>query len=580
MTGRVFKQYAIPQDWTEEDGYLTVLFCIPNSPAWRQIASGLVSSLTYGRIWDERTGNIRDTQEIAEEILSSMAMCDLQTQLERIATALESLDQKAGTLVTWDEILEDIETTVGTSNLIYQMMSALLGLIPSFRAIPLPLGQIVASLIESITWRAPILTFLGIMSTSLATMAATGIAGTFSAFWNSVFAGLTYLTTWGQGMKSIMFGEKAVWNDIIWPIVSGLVFQSDGGSMPDDELDKRIQVRVTNELILQQVVNSCCAGLPDVPTVTPGNNFPTFDQQGFVGFSTPVNTPQITWGAATTDGQKCQAAQYIWEGARGIFGQLAAAMPDSGLNFAQIMSSIITIAGAAIFVPVIAIPGLIGLATVLAGVSISASVRLFCKQIEDALIEHGQDVTCALYSNSSVGQASEQIRELLSPSLTSVQVDAAMLVLNYSNLTSLFYDNPNIDTSVFPNDCSFCEATDYLITPMPPTPTTGQPAYPGGNFTSSTSDGVTPAGNAVVNLEIAAPVDQQVTINSISQPAAFPVQVVYTDLNGATVQSPFINSGQIPIAFNINGQPNAIFRVYGKFGFVGSFIANITASDL
>lgn len=69
------KQFQIPDDWNqEEDGYVSVLFCIPNSRKWRGLIVGLIDSLAFGWSWDKQTGNIKDTQAIGREIFESMLM--------------------------------------------------------------------------------------------------------------------------------------------------------------------------------------------------------------------------------------------------------------------------------------------------------------------------------------------------------------------------------------------------------------------------------------------------------------------------------------------------------------------------
>lgn len=69
------KRWPIPNDWdSEKDGYISVFFCIPNSRGWRSLITGLISGLGFGWNWDGKTGNIKNTQEVAREIFESMQM--------------------------------------------------------------------------------------------------------------------------------------------------------------------------------------------------------------------------------------------------------------------------------------------------------------------------------------------------------------------------------------------------------------------------------------------------------------------------------------------------------------------------
>lgn len=57
----------VPDDWNGED-WQCVQVEWPNSPQWTGLLTGILTLLTRGRYWDERTGSIRDTQAVAREI--------------------------------------------------------------------------------------------------------------------------------------------------------------------------------------------------------------------------------------------------------------------------------------------------------------------------------------------------------------------------------------------------------------------------------------------------------------------------------------------------------------------------------
>lgn len=95
---------ACPEPLTGGEATLTVLFCVPDTPDWRRTATALVALLAYGRTWDEATGSVKDTQIIGRGIFNSMAMCDLETQLTRIADGVEGIEANIPKLYTLAEL--------------------------------------------------------------------------------------------------------------------------------------------------------------------------------------------------------------------------------------------------------------------------------------------------------------------------------------------------------------------------------------------------------------------------------------------------------------------------------------------
>jgi len=126
----VLPQYAIPNDWQSQDGYLTVLFCVPNSNAWRRTITGHISALANGRTWKRETGIITDAQERGKEIFESMAICDLQTDLDRIAVALESLDNKTPELMALDDFIDGLKLVPGVKWTEIEALLNILGALP------------------------------------------------------------------------------------------------------------------------------------------------------------------------------------------------------------------------------------------------------------------------------------------------------------------------------------------------------------------------------------------------------------------------------------------------------------------
>lgn len=60
----------IPDDWNEEDWHcIEVLW--PDSPSWTALLIGFLSQAARGRFWDERTGSVKEVQEIGRNIFDA-----------------------------------------------------------------------------------------------------------------------------------------------------------------------------------------------------------------------------------------------------------------------------------------------------------------------------------------------------------------------------------------------------------------------------------------------------------------------------------------------------------------------------
>lgn len=95
------KKYAIPDDWSEEqDGYLSVLFCIPNSAKWRGLITAHIETLTFGRLWKRETGTITDAQSIGRDIFNSMAMGCIEELVKTNKALIAAITGQAADLTT------------------------------------------------------------------------------------------------------------------------------------------------------------------------------------------------------------------------------------------------------------------------------------------------------------------------------------------------------------------------------------------------------------------------------------------------------------------------------------------------
>ena len=62
----------IPDDWDEaQDGFCTMQFTVPNSPAWKAITKGAILNLADEWRWDDTNGDPAKASEIAFNIFDS-----------------------------------------------------------------------------------------------------------------------------------------------------------------------------------------------------------------------------------------------------------------------------------------------------------------------------------------------------------------------------------------------------------------------------------------------------------------------------------------------------------------------------
>lgn len=107
---RIQQQLPIPSDWTEEtDGFLVKIACCPNSVQWSGIFDGALYNLAQGRTWKASTGTITTAQTIGRGIFNSIMTCDIQTDLARIATALEGIETLLSAGLGVDPQLTDLK---------------------------------------------------------------------------------------------------------------------------------------------------------------------------------------------------------------------------------------------------------------------------------------------------------------------------------------------------------------------------------------------------------------------------------------------------------------------------------------
>ena len=89
-------QIPVPNDWDkDDDGYVLLTACVPNSLLWIAAAKGSIYALLRGRTYDSATGNVKHAQAIGWDIFESVNMICLD-DITRIAASLERMEQLVG----------------------------------------------------------------------------------------------------------------------------------------------------------------------------------------------------------------------------------------------------------------------------------------------------------------------------------------------------------------------------------------------------------------------------------------------------------------------------------------------------
>jgi len=248
-------EWNIPNDWQEEDGYLTVLFCIPNSRTWRTLIYGQLTELQYGRYWDETTGNVKAVVELATEIGNSITV-DCNNDLARIADALESLDSKAALLYTWDELLEDAEAAFGAGSVVLNLLNGIIGLMPNLKA-KVDMTWVAQALWSWHTFTLPLFKFLGAITAAQTVQAAAATTGRILGIIDTIMGAIAIMQTAGLGWYDIILGDKNIWDDLVMPLWSYFISNEDGGQGgddPDADIANRILVRVYADVYVDELV--------------------------------------------------------------------------------------------------------------------------------------------------------------------------------------------------------------------------------------------------------------------------------------------------------------------------------------
>jgi len=253
--------YQVPEPLQGSETNLTVLFCIPDTPTWRRLITAMVSGLAYARSYDEQTGIVADAASVGLEIFNTMQMCDLETQLARIADALDGGNQR----YSIDDIvqaLQEIDTGLDVADFL-EMLSWISVLISKLPGLNFTIS--IPELIEmafSARYRASHLNYLEDMALSQrGTMISTGglpIQGIYENIgdgFNALAAGVTGGASPGmQWLYQVIKGKDIQIGQDLIDLLNGLLF----GSIRDANYDIESQIQALKDKLdemVQQVGN-------------------------------------------------------------------------------------------------------------------------------------------------------------------------------------------------------------------------------------------------------------------------------------------------------------------------------------
>lgn len=309
------RSQPIPDDWNGVDTKL-MMFCIPASQKWEAAAHGALWTLGRGRTWDESTGDVLAVQDVYRQIIEDTIMAcnldDLTTELDRIATSLESLDDKTPELIDLDTLVGLVNGGIAPGNLeaiapILEIMSAISGLLPSIKINP---ADFLIDAFDRLSFKGPVVANLITMNGLLGTIAVgtLGEGGLKVVELLNTTVG-TFVTRMGQLADMTIRATWDIWPDYLQGIFKGFIGTGQGGDHPGipDE-DKTLRVVAYNSINVQ--CGTCGGGSSTCGCDAWGGQEP---EPGPNPGEVPAGTSPSTWQKSQEyyDQYKCRAANWI-----------------------------------------------------------------------------------------------------------------------------------------------------------------------------------------------------------------------------------------------------------------------------
>lgn len=489
-----FKTFQIPDDYDEETTqWVMVLMCVPNTQKWRGVVSGAIYNLTRGRNWDEDTGIITAAQDIGRRIWESMTM-DCNNDLGRIADALESLDAKYAGMLTWQEVLDDLEETLGTTSFIYSILKWFMDLFPTI-ALKADGTQLLLALWRYMTWSKPVMEMgQSIVRGMWALVVAVGGGGLI----NTTLTGWQTLALW---FLDYLKGDTDI-KDVIEDIPLSGIPDSEGGTggeNPDQDPEIRIATRIFVEdqamsvNNVQTVTVNCGGGLPGCPGTQLGEGFIPDETPTGSAIDTPeYNLPSLAYTPAGFPSD-VQYSEYRCKASNSLFLKFVeslykiAEIDNTDLQEPTISTTIASVIaylradGGGLFEWIgeksegmlTAVTGWIGdpLGIVKFGGDPTTGFDVL-NTLRLDLITNRQDVICAFYSGLSSGEIRTEVLAIVSDlmdghSATQAEKDFAGNIVSSmlcnTFLGDLFAYNETIDDYSDPAAINCAVCSDYLF---------------------------------------------------------------------------------------------------------------------
>jgi hypothetical protein len=249
--------------------------------------------------------------------------CDFEV-FERIAAALESLDEKTSSRITYDEFINDLEDAFGVTSFIVTVTKGFFGLLPSI-ILKMDFTRLVMAVWELYTWKAPVLALLGQITAAQWVQAITGTT-------SAVLAKARQFASFfiGPNLADLIFGEIDPYTWLSNNLIALGIKEEDGGiggENPDADPNIHLDVNLFSDLEVH-VTSDCCdlaqgSGMGNyagTQTITPGAGGP--------GGGPIIDAEPST--AIPVDQDKCNYSAYIVEKYLEYLAQSANTFTDIG----------------------------------------------------------------------------------------------------------------------------------------------------------------------------------------------------------------------------------------------------------
>lgn len=283
------------------------------------------------RVWKTRQGDLYElcSDEEFEEFrqwtsnlyneLGSWAVCN--EQLTRIAEAIEAIQantqvmaDNTETLVTWQEMLDDLETALGIGNVFYLLMKTFSDMFPSFKNIKMNPWPLISTIYRSRTYEVPLLVANQAQALAQQGMLSAMGASKILEQVKAIVEGFGTLNTYYDNIRNALFGDWSVLGGLI-SLIDWFIPDEDGGTGgedPDNDPGNRTAVNVATNI--SQTINvdctncggsghnsSCCPSMGGDTPITSVPDIPSVEEPDREG---PPPTGYDDWG--DYDDDKCK----------------------------------------------------------------------------------------------------------------------------------------------------------------------------------------------------------------------------------------------------------------------------------